>query len=151
MPLLHGLCGGTCRNKITDAARAAQIGLAMAAIARSASGGVDQTRLVTLAQHALCDPAPFSRFFAMDIDPVPRCPGTLTPASRSKAKAISRAKWSSVGPTRRVRLCHPAIPFIPTPANGQIGNFTPQRNFKSAGIAVECLYYNETVNIGCRL
>lgn len=78
-------CGKASRDKITDASRTAEVGLAIAAIAILRAAGIHEARLLVVAQHTFRDPEPFGRFLDLHLDPFPRGPSTLTLVSRSSA------------------------------------------------------------------
>lgn len=84
----HGtdLAGGkACRDQIADARRAAQVSLAIAAIAVFRAAGLHQAGLIVVAQHALRDPKPLGCFLNLHLDPFPHRLSTLTLVSRSSA------------------------------------------------------------------
>mgnify|MGYP000046436791 CR=1 FL=1 len=78
-------CGKAGRNEIADAARAAQVGFAIAAIAVLRAASVQQARRLVVPQHALRYPEPFGRFLDLHLDPFPHRPSTLTLVSMSSA------------------------------------------------------------------
>lgn len=78
-------CGKAGCDKIADASRPAQVGVTVAAIAIPCAAGIDETRLLVMAQHAFRDPKPFGRFLDLHLDPFPRRRSTLTLVSGSSA------------------------------------------------------------------
>jgi hypothetical protein len=78
-------CRKACCDEIADTSGTAQVGLAVAAIAILRAASVHEARLLVMAQHALRDPEPFSRFLDLHLDPFPRSDSTLTLVSMSSA------------------------------------------------------------------
>lgn len=84
----HGVdlaCGKASRNEIADAARATQVGFAIAAIAVLRAASVHKARLLVVPQHTLRNPEPFSRFLDLHLDPFPHRSSTLTLVLTSRA------------------------------------------------------------------
>lgn len=77
-------CGKAGCDEIADASRTAQVGFAVAAIAILRAAGIHEARLLVVAQHALRDSEPFSRFLDLHLDPFPHGPSTLTLVSMSR-------------------------------------------------------------------
>lgn len=77
-------CGKACSDEIADASGTAEVGFAIAAIAILRTAGIHEARFLVMAQHALRDSEPFSRFLDLHLDPFPHGPSTLTLVSMSR-------------------------------------------------------------------